>query len=297
MSDVISIIKEHYNKLSKGNKRIADYIVMNTSKSAYMTAFKIGEEVGVSESSVVRFASNIGFSGFPKLQESIIEFVSSNSEKEEKVSVNDLTAHEIMQKDIENIRNTYRELDMAVFSQAVELVEKARKVYVVGVRESAVLAAHMAYYLNYIVDDVVLITSNSSNEIIEGIYKISKKDVMIGISFPNYSYNVLKAMEYANTRQANIIAMTDDKNSPMIMYSSCNIFTMTGTHSISQSLSAPMSIVNLFVTKLVGLNKSKVMKNLNLVNEVLSDYTFVGDDDINMLDDEWDDAREDTSDE
>ena len=284
-STTYKAIKELYPSLSKGYKKIADYIIANTNKVPYMTAANIALECGVSESSVVRFANKCGFKGFPELKDSLFEEIYEDKNTHEQFNVSDIIANDIMNSEIENIIETYKNLDYNMISTAVNMLKKARRVYVLGVRESAIVAKHLAYYLNYILEDVRLVEASSSNNIIDSIYKMTNKDVLIGISFPNYSYNVLKGMEYANLKSANIISITDDKNSPMIMYSSCNIFARTKLDSVAESLAAPMSICNLLINKLCSELKDKVIDNLDVVNEALTEYQLEGNDDINMISD------------
>ena len=229
INELISRIDARYGKMSKGQKRLADYVKGNYDKAVFLTAAKLGEIVGVSESTVVRFATQLGYSGYPGFQKALEELVRNklNSIQRMEVTYGRISQSEILetvlQSDIEKIKLTLGAIDHAAFNLAIDTILNARRIYVVGIRSCAPLASFMGFYLNLVCEDVVTVNTNSSSEIFEQMVRIGKDDVIIGISFPRYSMRTLKAMEFANNRNAKVITLTDSVHSPMNLYSSCNL--------------------------------------------------------------------------
>lgn len=209
--DLRSRINESYGKLSKGQKRLAAYITDNYDKAVFLTAAKLGEIVGVSESTVVRFAMHLGYKGYPEFQNALEELVKNklNSMQRMEVAYGRINQSKIldtvMQSDMERLHATLAKIDENVFDLAVETILNAKHIYVIGIRSCAALASFFAFYLNLIFDNVHLIQTNSLSEIFEQMVRIGKDDVIIGISFPRYSMRTLKAMEFANNRNAKVI--------------------------------------------------------------------------------------------
>ena len=201
-------IEEKYRTLSKGQKRLAEYVLDNYDKAVFLTAAKLGEVVGVSESTVVRFATQLGYKGYPGFQMALEELVRNklNSIQRMKVTYGRISQSEILetvlQSDIEKIKQTLTGIDQSAFEQAIDTILHARKIYVIGIRSCAPLASFMSFYLNLICDNVIAVNTNSSSEIFEQIIRIGEEDVIIGISFPRYSMRTLKALEFASKRKA-----------------------------------------------------------------------------------------------
>ena len=287
--DLRSRINESYGKLSKGQKRLAAYITDNYDKAVFLTAAKLGEIVGVSESTVVRFAMHLGYKGYPEFQNALEELVKNklNSMQRMEVAYGRINQSKIldtvMQSDMERLHATLAKIDENVFDLAVETILNAKHIYVIGIRSCAALASFFAFYLNLIFDNVHLIQTNSLSEIFEQMVRIGKDDVIIGISFPRYSMRTLKAMEFANNRNAKVITLTDSVHSPMNLYSSCNLIADSDMSSIVDSLVAPLSVINALIVALCMKKQTKVAKTLEMLEDIWDEYQiYESDDSIKM---------------
>lgn len=290
MNDILEQIKEALPELSKSQKKISHYIIENLEEAAFCTAAMIGKATGVSESTVVRFAVTMGYEGFPEFQHALAMAVRTRLKSVNKIDIEgNMSRSKILENvltgDANKILSTLENLDGDAFDLAVDTITEAGKVYIVGVRSSAPLAHFLAFYLRMIVPDVVLVTTTSSSEIFEQMLYVNESDVVIGISFPRYSMRTLKAMEFANNRNAKVIAITDSIHSPMNLYSSCNLFARSDMASIVDSLVAPMSLINALIVALSVHNSQKVVKNLETLNDVWEDYQLTNNDEINYLGD------------
>ncbi len=290
MNNILEQLKEAFPDLSKSQKKIAHYIIENLDEAAFSNAAMIGKATGVSESTVVRFAATMGFEGFPEFQQELALVVRTRLKTVNKIDIEgnmsrSKIVENVLRGDSNKILSTLEELDGDAFDLAVDTITEARRVYIVGVRSSASLAQFLAFYLRMIVHDVVLVTTTSSSEIFEQMLYVNEEDVVIGISFPRYSMRTLKAMEFANNRNAKVIAITDSIHSPMNLYSSCNLFARSDMASIVDSLVAPMSLINALIVALCVHNSKKVVKNLEMLNEVWDDYQLTNNDEINYLGD------------
>ena len=290
-SDLISKINENYGKMSKGQKLLANYIINNYDKAAFLTAAKLGEMTGVSESTVVRFASSIGYKGYPEFQQALEELVRNklNSTDNTELTNGGIEQKGVLQSvlhsDVLKIKNTAETIDEAAFENAVKSINDARRIYVVGIRPCAPLAAFLSFYLNMIFDNVVNLQTSSTSELFEQMIHIDERDCIIGISFPRYSMRTLKALEFANNRRATVITITDSIHSPMNLYSSCNLIAQSGMHSAVDSLVAPLSVINALIVALCNRNQRTVAENLEMVENVWNDYQFYENDEIDLVDD------------
>ena len=230
MISTIELIESRLPEMSKGHKAIASYILENYDKAAYMTASKLGEETGVSESTVVRFTMELGFDGYPHFQSSLKEELKSKLTSVQRLNYterfkDDATAvRDIMHGDMENLKDTIANLDDKAMSSAADAILKARKIYIMGLRSSSPLSSFMHFYMTLLFDDVVHIHSNSTNEVFEQIMPITSDDVMIGISFPRYSQRTINSMEYAKKKGARTIVITDKDNTAMPEYADIKLF-------------------------------------------------------------------------
>ena len=263
MQDMIDRLNQSGKRLSKGHRKIAQYIVEHYDKAVFMTACKLGECVGVSESTVVRFAAAMGYEGYPQLQRSLQELVShrltANQRFEMSSDINpDEAMDTVLKSDIQNLRETLEEINPATFSDAVNRLLKARRIYVMGLRSAAPLAQFMAYYLNFIMDDVHLVASNAT-DVFEAISRISEDDVLVGISFPRYSTRTLQGMRYAKQRGAQVLAVTDGPMSPLAEAADVTLTARTDMASFVDSLAAPLSVINALLV-CMGLNRKEEMK-------------------------------------
>lgn len=290
-NELLQKLERNYKKFSKGQKKLADFIREDYDKAAFLTAAKMGEEVGVSESTVVRFAMALGYEGYPEFQKALGELVRTklNSIQRMEVTYGRISQSEILktvlQSDIEKIKMTLSAMDHEAFEAAVDTILKARKIYVIGIRSCAPLASFLSFYLNLICDNVIAVNTNSSSEIFEQLIRINEKDVIIGISFPRYSMRTLKALEFASNRQAKVITLTDSVHSPMTLYSSCNLIARSDMASIVDSLVAPLSVVNALVVALCMKKQDEVIETLETLEDIWDEYQVYSKDELNLIGD------------
>lgn len=287
---LLSKMNLQYQKFSKGQKKLAAYIQENYDKAAFLTAARLGETVGVSESTVVRFAIHLGYKGYPEFQKELEELVRTklNSIQRMEVTYGKVPQSEILDtvlhSDIDKIKMTLEAVDHEAFDLAVETILNAKNIYIVGIRSCAPLASFLAFYLNLIFDNVRLLNTNSSSELFEQMIRIGEEDVMIGISFPRYSMRTLKALEFANNRNAKVITLTDSIHSPMNLYSSCNLIARSDMASIVDSLVAPLSVINALVVALCMRKQEDVVATLESLEKIWDEYQVYNNDEINLAD-------------
>lgn len=290
--DIITRMNDKYMKMSKGHKAIAAYISDHYEQAVFMTAAKLGETVGVSESTVVRFASGLGYEGYPEFQAALEEWVKNKLNSVQKIgtrygkSSQSEVLQSVLQSDVEKIQDTMVNLDVAAFSAAVDIILQAKTVYLVGVRSCEPLADFLHFYLNMIRGNLVLVKTTSVTEMFEQMIRIGEQDAIIGISFPRYSMRTLKAMEFANDRNAKVITITDSIHSPMNLYSSCNLLARSDMVSIVDSLVAPLSVINALVVAMCLKRPEEVKANLENLEEVWNNYQVYLNDEINFIDEE-----------
>lgn len=282
--DVLALIEASYHTFSKGQRRIADFVSENYDKAVSMTAARLGQTVGVSESTVVRFAIELGYKGFPQFQKALKELVKKrlSSVQRMKLASDKLSAGEnmvsaVIQDDIRNLNATAQMVDQEAFQKAVDLIDQARKVYVVGGRSCGMLASFLTYYLNYIRDRVHLVSSDSLTESLEEIYRIGEEDVVVAISFPRYSLKTQQTVAFAKNRQARIVAITDGEQSPLNRYADCCIFARSDMVSFVDSLVAPLSVINALLAAISLRNKDSVTETLRSMETMwheMHEYNF-----------------------
>lgn len=277
-TDLVKNINNKYNSLSKGQKLLANYILNNYDKAVYLTAAKMGKIVGVSESTVVRFATILGYDGYPKLQRALEEMAKNKLNSVQRMEVTfdrinkDNILKYVLHSDAEKIRLTAEEIDEEAFKNAIEMLLHAKKIYIIGIRSSAPLASFLSYYLGLIFDHVVMIQSNSTSELFEQLYRIGEEDVLVGISFPRYSRSTLKAMEFASNRKAKLISITDSYVSPMTKYCDCNLLARCDMASIADSIVAPMSIINAIIVGVCQQKQEEVVSTFASLEEIWNEY-------------------------
>ena len=290
-NQLMNRINERYGTLSKGQKLLAAYITDHYDQAVFLTAAKLGETVGVSESTVVRFAMHLGYKGYPQFQEALAELVRGKLHSVQRmedmygrISQSEIL-ETVLQSDAKRIQNTLKDIDEQAFDLAVETILDAKQIYVIGLRSCAPLAEFLSFYLNMMVGGVKLLHTSSSSELFEQMLQIGQGDVMIGISFPRYSVRVLKAMGFANNRNAKVITMTDSVHSPMNLYSSCNLIAQSDMSAIVDSLVAPLSVINALLMAVCMKRQKTVFQNLELLEQVWEEYQFYGNDEIDYIDD------------
>lgn len=289
-SDLLNRINNKYSGMSKGQKLLAAYITDHYDKAVFLTAAKMGETVGVSESTVVRFATFLGYKGYPEFQGALEELVRNklNSIQRMEVTYGHINQSKILesvlQSDAEKLKSTLEKIDHSAFELAVETILKAHRIYIVGIRSCAPLAGFLSFYLNLMFEDVRLLQTNSSSELFEQMLRIDEKDVIIGISFPRYSMRTLKALEFANNRSAKVITITDSIHSPMNLYSSCNLIADSDMASIVDSLVAPLSVINALIVALCMKKQTEVAGTLTSLEDIWEEYQVYEKDEIDYLD-------------
>ncbi len=265
--DLLTIIRERMPELSKGQKQIANYILAHYEKAAYMTASKLGGLVGVSESTVVRFAIELGFDGYPELQRSLQELIRTKLTSFQRIEVaNNLIGdgdilEKVLNSDAERIRHTLESVDSAAFNTAVEQILAARHIYIIGVRSASSLASFLSQNFQMIFDNVHFVQTTSGSEMFERIMRISRGDVMIAISFPRYSKRTINAVEYAREAGANVIAITDSPLSPIAQYAHELLTAQSDMVSFVDSLVAPLSLINAMIAA-VSMKKQEELNVL-----------------------------------
>ncbi len=290
-NELLNRINERYSKMSKGQKALSAYITDNYDKAVFLTAEKLGKVVGISESTVVRYATHLGYKGYPEFQKALEELVRNklNSIQRMEVTYGRISQSKVLESvlasDAEKIKRTMEQINQEAFELALDMILKAEHVYVIGIRSCAPLASFLAFYLNLMVPNVRQLQTSSASELFEQMIRISEKDVIIGISFPRYSMRTLKAMEFANNRNAKVITLTDSIHSPMNLYSSCNLIAKSDMVSIVDSLVAPLSVINALIVALCMKKQDDVAETLETLEQIWDEYQVYESDEIDVIDD------------
>lgn len=277
-TNLISKIEKVLPEMSKGQKAIATFILTNYESAAYMTAARIGEIAGVSESTVVRFAMELGFDGYPHFQKVLQEElkVRLTAVQRMKASIK-LTDHDdilgaVLLSDQDKLKRTYERIDRKSFNLAVDLILGANKIYILGVRSAAPLAAFLGFYFNLIFDNVRLVHTTSVSEMFEQILAVKTGDVVIGISFPRYSKRTIKAMSYSRSTGATVIAITDKAGTPISDSADVCLLAPSDMMSFVDSLVAPLSVINALIAAIGFKRQEVVTKTLEKLERIWDEY-------------------------
>lgn len=276
--DISSLINEKYSSFSKCQRRIAVAVLESCEKAAYMTAAKLGELVGVSESTVVRFAIELGFDGYPAFQRAVQELVRVRLTPNQRIEVTNLRIGDkevldnVMNADVDKIKYTLEHIDRAAFSASVDALLRARYIYIIGVRSSAALASFLHFNLSLIFDNVKLVTPTSSSEVFEQILDIGADDVMIAISFPRYSTKIINAVKYASTRGTTVIALTDSATAPIAGPATHVLTAQSDMASFVDSLAAPLSVINAMLVDVTRRREKEVRARFDRLEHVWDEY-------------------------
>lgn len=277
-SDVLAKIQAGMGGFSKGQRLIANYITTSFDKAAFMTASKLGKTVNVSESTVVRFAVELGYEGYPSLQKALQDLVRNKLTSVQRLEVasdriggQDLLTM-VMHTDMEKIRATLEEIDRAAFYAVVDAILTARKIYILGVRSSSAVAAFLGYYLSLMQDNVQLIHATSTSEAFEQIVRVGAEDVVIGVSFPRYSSRTVKAMRYAHDRGATVIALTDSSDSPIAAYADHALLAKSDMISLVDTLVAPLSVVNALLVAVSQRREKELTRTFADLERIWDEY-------------------------
>jgi len=277
-TDILAVFQEKYDEFSKGQRRIAQYIMESYDKAAFMTANKLGKTVGVSESTVVRFAVDLGFDGYPSMQKAMQEMVLNRLTSVQRLEVaNDRIGNQdvvsmVIHSDMEKLRLTAETVDRAEFQEAVDSILNARRIYIVGVRSVAPLANFLGYYLNYMFDNVRIVTASGTGEMFEQIVGVGCEDVVIAFSFPRYSAATLKAAQYCRTTGADVIGITDNRESPLAQASDHVICAKSDMVSLVDTLVAPLSVVNALIVALVAKREKELHRTFDALERLWDQY-------------------------
>lgn len=260
MNDLITKIQSELPGFSKGQKQIARFILEHYDKAAFMTASRLGVTVGVSESTVVRFATELGYDGYPHLQRALQEMIRNKLTSVQRMEVagDRMGGRDVLQTvlhaDTDMIRVTLDEIDRDAFQGAVDALMGAKRIYILGVRSSSALASFLGFYFNLLFENVTLVHTNSVSEIFEQVLRVGPGDVLFGISFPRYSKRTLSAMKYARDRGARVIALTDSQLSPLARVADHVLLARSDMASFVDSLVAPLSVINALIVA-VGMSR------------------------------------------
>lgn len=276
--NLIAMIEEGMPTFSKGQKRIANYILEHYDKAAYMTASKMGTLVGVSESTVVRFAIELGFEGYPEMQKSLQELIRMKLTSVQRVEVTNSLIGEgdvlekILMSDAEKIRRTLEEVDREAFDAAVDKIVAADKIYIIGVRSSSSLAGFLNFNFRMMFDNVKFVQTTSGSEMFEQIMSINENDVMIAISFPRYSKRIVNAVEYAHNAGADVISLTDSHQSPIAGVADQLLLARSDLVSFVDSLVAPLSIINAIIVAVSRKKMDDIRVRFDKLEKIWDEY-------------------------
>lgn len=284
---VMDRILDTSGRRSKGHKAVAAFLETHTDKAVFMNAAQIAQAVGVSESTVVRFATAIGYDGFIDFHNALKGYVHAHmnelaqGEDGGAVICESSLVREVLEADSYSIKETMRQLNKDSFQVAVEAILQARNVYIIGLRNSEPLARFLYFYLQMIRENVHIVCSTNSTEIFEQMIRIGKEDVAIGISFPGYSMRTIKALEFANDRRATVIGITDNEHSPLKLYSSCNLYALCARVGILDSMVAPLSLMNALILAISRQVPDAVCEHLRMLEQTWANYQVYQNDEIN----------------
>lgn len=275
--DLIDQIQKKFSELSKGQKLIAQYIIENYDKAAFMTASKLADKVGVSESTVVRFADALGLDGYPQLRKGLEDIIKLKLTTVQRVELageysdGGSILKKVLGTDMNNVRVTLENIDHDIFQQVVNEICKAEKIYIVGLRSSMSLADYFGFYLNLILDNVKIVHHGISN-IFDQVFRVSKTDIVIGIGFPRYSMQTVDALSYVKEQGVTIVGITDSLSSPIANLADYTLTAKSDMVSFVDSLVAPLSLINALVVAIGMFEKEEITEHLNVLEDIWKKY-------------------------
>lgn len=276
--DILTLLQEKTPEFSKGQRRISQYIIEYYDKAAFMTANQLGKSVGVSESTVVRFAVELGFDGYPTMQKAMQEMVLNRLTSVQRIEVaNDRMKDQdvvstVLRSDMEKLHMTDTTLDRHEFSNAVAAILKAKRVYILGVRSVAPLANFLGYYLNYMFNNVHVVSGLSAGEMFEKIVSVNEEDVVIAFSFPRYSSSTTKGAKYCRSAGATVIGITDSKMSPLGQCCDHVLVCKSDMVSLVDSLVAPLSVVNALIVAIAAKREKELSRTFDSLERIWDEY-------------------------
>ncbi len=279
-ADLINLIKSNYYKFSKGQKQIAQFIIEHYDKAAFMTAAKIGETVDVSESTVVRFASTIGFSGFPDLQKALQVLIKNKLTTVQRIGLDeddedtDKLHKKIIRNEMNNLRYLMEDVNIAGLEKATELILNAKKVYILGLRTSSTLANYLGFYLDVILDNVKVLNNTGVNSLYEEVIRVKETDVLIVISFPRYSNMTIDATKFVKEHNAKIIAITDTEASPFYSMADVALLAKSNIVSFVDSLVVPMCLLNNLIINIGLHEKDEILQYYERLEKLWDNHSI-----------------------
>ncbi len=276
--DVLSVIMASTDTFSKGQKRIANYILENFDKAAFMTASKLGVIAGVSESTVVRFAADLGYDGYPEMRKALQEMIKNRLTTVQRIEVskgmidNKDILTSVLTSDIEKVRVTLDEINREDFNKAVDAIVGAKNIYILGLRSSAALASFMGFYLNMLFPSVRIINQSAASEVFEQILRIDEGDVFIALSFPRYSRRTIKAMQFARKKGAEVIGITDSETSLVAHLATIKLYPKSNMVSFLDSLVAPLSLINAIIIAAAERAGEELVNNFEKLEGIWSEF-------------------------
>ena len=277
-TDILAMIQNRMGDFSKGQKLIANYILEFYDKAAFMTASRMGRTVGVSESTVVRFAVELGYDGYPAMQKALQEMILNKLTSVQRIEVaNDRFGDQdvlgtVLQQDIDKIRATMESVDRQVFDEAIDAIIGAHRIYILGVRSSATIAFFLHYYFNYMFDNVRMVNASSPSEVFEQFARVERDDVVITISYPRYSRSAVQATKFCKESGAKIVAITDSHRSPVAAYADYLLLAKMDMVSLVDSLVAPMSLVNALLVAIGRKREKELAKTFSNLERIWDEY-------------------------
>lgn len=288
--DLMRLIQGKFIRLSKGQKLIAEYILKNYDKAAFMTAAKLGISVGVSESTVVRFANELGFSGYPKLQKALQELIKNKLTTVQRLELrNDYFSDGdalkgVLKADMENIRATLEKINENIFEDVVKNIFEAKRIYIIGLRSSTALSEFLGFYLNIILQNVKVVSYGIS-DVFEQMINVSEGDLVIGIGFPRYAAKTIDALSFSQDRGAKVVALTDSLLSPLAARADYTLIAQSNMASFVDSLVAPLSVINALIIA-VGMREKENISNVFAgLEEIWQNYNVYSYNNRNVADD------------
>ena len=275
--NILTSIQEKMSSFSKGQKRIASYILESYDKAAFMTASKLGTKVSVSESTVVRFAVELGYDGYPSMQKSLQKMIRSRLTSVQRIEIandqlGDDVVSSVLRSDIMMIRSTLEELDRKRFNSAVDAILNAKNIYIMGARSSAAIARFLAFYFNVVFDNVREVSGSTTSDLFEQVLHVGEGDVVIGVCFPRYSSRTVKALQYAGDRGATVIAITDSEASPIASRAHITLTAKSDMVSFVDSLVASMSVVNALIVAVGQKRNQGVAQTFERLEQIWEKY-------------------------
>ena len=276
--DVLASIQSNMSTFSKGQKLIANFILESYDKAAFMTASKLGKTVNVSESTVVRFAAELGYDGYPAMQKALQEMIRNKLTSIQRIEVSNdrIGDHDIlsmvMQADMEKIRLTMEETNREAFTASVDAIVSARRIYIMGIRSASAITSFLGFYFNLIFDNVVMVHTSAASELFEQLLRVGEGDVVIGVSFPRYSRRTVRAMEFARKQGATVLAVTDSEASPLAAIADHALLAKSDMASFVDSLVAPLSLINALIVAVGRKKNDDLSETFGKLEKIWDEY-------------------------